>query len=76
MNPPLAPGSFIELGIMAVASPPIVDSAHPEKDAATSPNDVLPGVDGLLELGRGLASEGLLPDETVDLAKGRAQIGQ
>ncbi len=43
---------------MAVASPPIVDSAHPENDEATSPKDVLPGVEGLPEPGRGLGQRG------------------
>ena len=43
-NPPRVVGKFIEPGIMDATTPPIVDSAQPEKEEATSPNDVRPPV--------------------------------
>ena len=41
-TPPRVVGKFMEPGIIAAAIPPMVDSAQPEKEAATSPNVVRP----------------------------------
>jgi len=54
-KPPFAPGILIDLGMIAAAIPPIVDSAHPANEPATSPARVRPPMAGRLARGAALA---------------------